>query len=92
MSVKEHCEDRQDPRGVSDGRHPVYPDHRRLSRKARGVPGSHVLDLRLRAIGKHRPQGRDALEGNGPQRPPQKRWDRRLEEVAKAVGGGYCRL
>ena len=23
---------------------------------------------------------------------PQKRWDRRLEEVAEAVGGGYCRL
>ena len=29
----------------------------------------------------------DALEGKGPQRRPQKRWDRRLEEVAKAVGG-----
>ena len=35
---------------------------------------------------------RDALEGKGPQRPPQKRSGRRLEEVAKAVGGGYCRL
>ena len=35
---------------------------------------------------------RDALEGKGPQRWPQKRLDRRLEEVAKAVGGGYCRL
>ena len=35
---------------------------------------------------------RDAVEGKGPQRPPQKRSDRRLEEVAKAVGGGYCRL
>ena len=23
---------------------------------------------------------------------PQKRLDKRLEEVAKAVGGGYCRL
>ena len=23
---------------------------------------------------------------------PQRRLDRRLEEVAKAVGGGYCRL
>ena len=30
----------------------------------------------------------DALEVKG----PQKRFDRRLEEVAKAVGGGYCRL
>ena len=34
----------------------------------------------------------DALQGNGPQRRPQKRLDRRLEEVAEAVGGGYCRL
>ena len=31
---------------------------------------------------------RDALEGKGPQRGPQKRLDRRLEEVAEAVGGG----
>ena len=36
--------------------------------------------------------GRDALEGEGHQRRPQRRLDRRLEEVAKAVGGGYCRL
>ena len=36
--------------------------------------------------------GRDALEGAGPQRRPQKWLDGRLEEVAKAVGGGYCRL
>ena len=36
--------------------------------------------------------GRDALEGEGPQRRPQKPLGRRLEEVAKAVGGGYCRL
>ena len=34
---------------------------------------------------------RDALQGGGPQRRPQKRLDRRLEEVAEAVGGGYCR-
>ena len=34
----------------------------------------------------------DALEGKGPQRRPQQRLDRRLEEVAQAVGGGYCRL
>ena len=36
--------------------------------------------------------GRGALEGKGPQRRPQQRLGRRLEEVAKAVGGGYCRL
>ena len=40
----------------------------------------------------HRVEGRDALEGQGPRRRPQKRVDRRLEEVAKAAGGGYCRL
>ena len=34
------------------------------------------------------PEARDALEGKGPQR----RLGRRLEEVAKAVGGGYCWL
>ena len=51
MSVWEHCEDRQDPSGVPDGRHPVCPDHGHSSRKARGVPGSQVLDLRLQAIG-----------------------------------------
>ena len=38
------------------------------------------------------PFPRDALEGKGPQRRPQMRWDRRLEEVAKAVGGGCCRF
>ena len=31
---------------------------------------------------------RGASEGEGPQR----RLDRRLEEVAKVIGGGYCRL
>ena len=40
----------------------------------------------------HRARGRDALEGKGPQRRPQQRLGRLLEEVAKAVGGGYCRL
>ena len=38
------------------------------------------------------PAARDALEEKGPQRRSQQRLDRRLEEVAKAVGGGYCRL
>ena len=36
--------------------------------------------------------GRDALERKGHQRAPQRRLGRRLEEVAKAVGGGHCRL
>ena len=36
--------------------------------------------------------GTDASEGKGPRRRPQQRLGRRLEEVAKAVGDGYCRL
>ena len=36
--------------------------------------------------------GRDASEGKGPRRQPQERFGRRLEEVAEAVGGGYCRF
>ena len=47
------------------------------------------VDLRLNTVP---PLARDALQGKGPQRRPQERLDRRLEEVAKAVGGGYCRL
>ena len=35
---------------------------------------------------------RDALEGKAPQRQPQRRLGRRLEEVAEVVGGGRCRL
>ena len=35
---------------------------------------------------------RDALEGQGPRRRLQTRLDRRLEQVAKTVGGGYWRL
>ena len=37
-------------------------------------------------------QSRDAPEGKGPRRRPQWRLGRRLEGVAKAVGGSYCRL
>ena len=36
------------------------------------------------------PPPTDAFEGKGPQRRPRRRLDRRLEEVTKAVGGGYC--
>ena len=43
------------------------------------------------AVGSWRHPGM-RLKGRGPQRRAQWRLDRRLEEVAKAVGGGYCRL
>ena len=36
--------------------------------------------------------GRDAFEGKGPQRGSQRQLHWRLEEIAEAVGGGYCRL
>eukprot|EP00670_Eutreptiella_braarudii_P029699 CAMPEP_0174378998 /NCGR_PEP_ID=MMETSP0811_2-20130205/122418_1 /TAXON_ID=73025 ORGANISM="Eutreptiella gymnastica-like, Strain CCMP1594" /NCGR_SAMPLE_ID=MMETSP0811_2 /ASSEMBLY_ACC=CAM_ASM_000667 /LENGTH=75 /DNA_ID=CAMNT_0015531387 /DNA_START=556 /DNA_END=781 /DNA_ORIENTATION=+ len=35
---------------------------------------------------------RGPLEGKGPQRRSQQQLHRWLEEVANAVGGGYCRL
>ena len=38
------------------------------------------------------PAPRHALEGRAPQRQPEERVDGRLQAVAKAVGGGYCRL
>ena len=38
------------------------------------------------------PPPADASEGKGPLRRPQQRLGRRLKEVAKAVGGSYCRL
>ena len=38
------------------------------------------------------PPPREALEGKAPQRQPRRRVGRRLEGVAQAVGGGYCRL
>ena len=38
------------------------------------------------------PGGGGGSEGKGPGRRPQERLGRRLEEVAKAVGGGFCRL
>ena len=50
----------------------------------RRVPGSHGESIQ------HQTEWvppRDASEGKGPPR-----FGRRLEEVAKAVGGGYCRL
>ena len=59
--------------------------------------GGHAAAVRgrtgRRAQGTACARGRGrALEGEGRQRRPQQRLGRRLEEVAKAVGGGYCRL
>ena len=46
----------------------------------------------FRRVGQGGGGGTGALERKGPQRWPQRRSGRRLEEVAKAVGGGYFRL
>ena len=72
---------------------PVPPPHG----ASRDRPALAWVGLGGGASGEHRVQQRwaptsDALEGKGPQRGPQRRLGRRLEEVAKAVGGGYCRL
>ena len=66
------------------------PLQQRTVQTENGLPSPevHSSALRLGAWG----WGRDALEGKGPLRRPQQRLGRRLEEVAKAVGGGYCRL
>ena len=64
---------------------------------ARAV-GQHILHTCVAAIqlstclSSDKQMLRDAFEGKGPQRRPQKRLDRRLEEVAETVGGGCCRL
>ena len=55
-------------------------------------PPPHTPDSLRTVCGACPPRPRDASEGQGPQRQPQRRLDTRLEEVAEAVGGGYCRL
>ena len=72
---------------------PVTPGNDGVSRAALGsrsgrtpcVKHPHQPPWRGVSAGMH-------LEGKGPQRQPRKRLDRRLEEVAEAVGGGYCWL
>ena len=79
------------------------PDTRRLGHTGQGPSHVAVLvggALRLLcyssaerlSISRGAGGGGDASEGKGPQRRPQQRLGRRLEEVAEAVGGGYCRL
>ena len=64
------------------------PDHCR--RREKQCATSICRGFQLKQV--NRPGGRDALEAKGPQRRLQRRLGRRLEEVAKAVGDGYCRL
>ena len=51
-----------------------------------------VVHLYLWGHGRHLGPSQACKRTEGPQRGPQKRSDRRLEEVAQAVGGGYFRL
>ena len=60
--------------------------------QARTVPRAAAPNHLVCPVKGDRGGGGDALEGKRPQRWPQRRLGRRLEEVAKAVGGGYCRL
>ena len=56
------------------------------------VPSLSTAAGGLSSAGHAPPRPRDASEGKGPYRWPQQRLYRRLEEVAKAVGSGYCWL
>ena len=81
---------------------PLPPDIQRMLDHL-GPTGSHELGL-LSNFDLWIPTGGEGLNPRGPRhgcirkggggarRRPQQRLDRRLEEVAKAVGGGYCRL
>ena len=60
------------------------------SRVKRGRSEARMRNTSGTAIHSNPP--RDASEPKGPQRRPQRRLDGRLEEVAKAVGGRFCRL
>ena len=74
---------------------PGPPAARRTRPVLCGFDGTpHTSDRGVGGSGHRTPPlpPRDAVEGKGPQRRPQRRSGRRLEEVAKAVGGGYCRL
>ena len=53
---------------------------------------SATLCQNKQSAGHTSPLTRVALEGKGPQRGGQMWLARRLEEVAQAVGAGYCRL
>ena len=80
---------------------PSRSSGRRSGASRSRAPGARPKRRSRRTWSPYRPQsrspswgrgvGRDAFEGKGPQRQPQKRLGRRLEEVAKAVGGD-CRL
>ena len=74
---------------------PPFPDQSEHRGKQRNLPpgkcdraifGTHTFGSQTP------PLSRVALKGKGPRRQSQKRLDRRLQDVSKAVGGGYCRL
>ena len=67
---------------------------RPLAVATEGVAMLHVPEHPVRSVvcTHCTPTAKDALEGKRPQRRSQRRLDGRSEAVAKAVGGGYCRL
>ena len=69
------------PRGRGwSAKAPIHPSTHRLTNPRGNVKNTYLQHQRLGI--------RDALEGKGPQRKPQKRLVERLEEVAKSEGGG----
>ena len=56
------------------------------------VSSPHLLRVVCDTCARFAPAVRPQCKGKAPQRRPQTVLDRRLEEVAEAVGGGYCRL
>ena len=71
---------------------PVFPPHLLLPLGRAAGPTSLMYTSPSSVPRDAWVQARDALEGKGPQRRPRERLGRRLAEVDKAVGGGYCRL
>ena len=65
---------------------------RRFKMGSLGGPQTGHIPLAAPIRDRQSNRPRDALEGKGPQRRPEKRLERRLQEVTKAVEGGYCRL
>ena len=57
-----------------------------------GGPPTCLVKMNSGVTPSHRKGGGDALDWKTPRKRPRKRLDRRSEAVAKAVGGGCCRL
>ena len=73
---------------TAEARRHSHETHFRTPPSGGGASGVAPFSRKCVASARSAPSPGDAEEGKG----PQKRVDRRLEEVAQAIGGGYCRL